>query len=124
MVIALLYRSFAVYAEIENPLISAVRQNLDEFADTGKLILKQLEIVSFTHLLCNTNHFGGFTVYDDLRFDCVPLFLTGIPVSLPLFGRSVTSAMAILIFDIFSRNSRADFRLQIPEVMIRPVLKP
>jgi hypothetical protein len=56
-------------------LITTVCQKQYKFINTYELILEQLEIVSFAHRLCNAYDFVCFTVYDDLSFDCVTLFL-------------------------------------------------
>ena len=75
LIFTFFYRRFAVCVKLNYALVATVGQYLDELVYAYEFVLKQLEIVSSPRRLRNANHFRSFAVYDDLRFDGVPLFL-------------------------------------------------
>ena len=73
--IAVTVARFANCVESDYPLIATIRQKKYGCVNTNEFVLKQFEIMGFTHRLCDANYLGVFAVYNDLGFDCVPFFL-------------------------------------------------
>ena len=89
MVFARLVRNATVSMVLQQPLITAVRQQQNSPNDRLDRRLEQLEIVDGSLGLGRAKNFLRVNVDDDLCFYRVPLFLAGVVVFLFFLGRSI-----------------------------------
>ena len=74
-VFALFIRGLTVRVKLNYSLITAIRQKLNQLVNPNEFVLEKCEIMRFPHCLSYANDFQSFAVYDELRFDCMSLFL-------------------------------------------------
>lgn len=94
VVLGFLSRQDRIRMKLSDTQISSIHIYLNFFADMHVRVLKKLKIMAFPIGKGYTDNLTIFLVNYNLCFQCMLLFLPGIVVSLPLFGRSIGVSVA------------------------------